>query len=382
MKVNIHTLRYYPSIKPQCRLVVDLVSELIKRGNQVTVFTAKNSQSCKSLHGEQIVYVNNLGRLSEQPLRKLLDYISFNIQSTIKSFFLHLQKGCYIDIFLSGPGFISFVVMLATKLFRFKTVFWVLDRYPDVLFKNKILRGQMLFKILKRIEIFFLNRITFLIFETNIDMKDYYIHKGTSNSTLVRTWGQDTNGIKYKQPDFWGKEELYNKDVLVYSGNFGFSQPINEFPSFLREHRNMVLVLLGDGSQKENIARSLIETENIVFHDFLPDAEYAYVLKNSKYGVISLRKDLEGFSSKMTTYLAHDLPILAFIGRNNDMAEIIDKYYCGIIINSDIYKNIKTSGTEYEKMKNNAMKAKEIFNKEINVNKFITTLESIVKTNK
>ena len=80
MKIHIHSLRYYPSFKPQCRLVADLVSELIKRGNEVTVFTAKNKQSCNSLYGENIIYINNLGFLSENPLLKTIDYISFYMQ--------------------------------------------------------------------------------------------------------------------------------------------------------------------------------------------------------------------------------------------------------------------------------------------------------------
>ena len=386
MKIHIHTLRYYQMSKPQCRLIADLVHESIKHGYEITIFTAKNNQSCRSLYGEKIVYINNFGRLLGQPFLKILDYISFNIQSTIKSAFLHLRNGCDIDIYLSGTGFISPIVMTATKLFRFNSVFWILDRYPDIFFKNKVLKGQFLFNLLKRLEIFFQNRINHIIFETNVDMKDYYKNNGTAKATLIRTWGHDINQIKYKQPELWEKHELANKDVMVYSGNFGYSQPIQEVLDFFKKNTDKILFLLGDGSQKESVSKYLLKNrmENIFFNNFLPDEEYAYVLKNSKYGIISLRHDIEGFSSKMTTYLSYDLPILAFIGNNNDMAEIINEYHCGIIIDnkSNKFPQIITSGSEYDKLRNNANKAKEVFNKKTHVNKFIKTLESIARVDK
>ena len=233
-------------------------------------------------------------------------------------------------------------------------------------------------------EIFFQNRINTLIFETNIDMKDYFMNQGISNSILIRTWSPDANKIECKQPDFWKEHELNSKDVMVYSGNFGFSQPIEVVLDFIKKHSKQILVLLGDGSQKNRIYKYVAENKikNVIFHDFLAKEEYAYILKNSKFGIISLRNDIDGFSSKMTTYLAYDLPVLAFIGHNNDMHEIIDKYHCGIIINnkSSNLSHIVTSGVEYEALKNNTKKAKEIFNKNLNLNKFVKTIELLSYT--
>ncbi len=382
MKVHIHTLRYYPSTKPQCRLIMDLVGELTKHGHEIVIFTAKNGQSCKAFYGEKIVYVNNLGFLSENPIWKLIDYISFNIQSTIKSAYYHKLNKVDIDLYLSGPGFISFVVMIATKLFGFNTVFWLLDRYPDVYFTNKILKGKYLFTLLKKIEVSFENRISHLIFETDFDKIDYQRNKGKTNSTLIRTWITDIKQ-EVRVPAFWREKNLQDKDVLLYSGNFGYSQNLQNVLEFFKNvsNDNLILVLIGGGSQKNYIYNYIKQNKikNVFINDFLPEEEYAYVLRHSKYGIISLRDNIEGLSSKMVTYLAHNLPILAFIGRNNEMAKIINEYRCGIIIenNLETIYNIVTTGPQYDIIKSNTRRARRIFDQKMNLEKFIKVLESM-----
>ena len=380
--IVFHAPHYYPSTKPVCRLYLDIIKILIEHKYQVIVITAKNGQAAYSFHGETVIGVNNLGYLRENILCRLLDYSTFSLQAFFTSHRItkknKIPKHQIINVVKSGYGITAIIAMINKKIYNSNIVFWMLDRYPDIFFQNitKFKLYNILFRVLKFIEIYSLNNLNKIIFETESDRNDYYNNKGVTPSTIVRTWPSVIKVKDYIKPNFWNEEDLANKDVVTYSGNIGNSFDQGKLIKIANHYPHITFLILGSGSKYLDLCNKILhyKINNIIIEPYLPDPEYNYILRNSKYGLVLLNNGLDVFSSKITAYLSFNIPIIGAIDSNNEMASIIQKYNCGIVI-ANQFSPISTKGKNYEKLVFNTKKAKKIFDKQINSHIFIQALE-------
>ena len=248
-KFVIHALHYYPSTRPVCKLYLDLIKSMMARNYQVIVITAKNGQVAKSVYGETIIYVNNFGFLNERTIFRFLDYISFYSMSLfIASKYLLIYgrpRGVVINVVKSGYGISTFIAMVYKKLYTLNIVFWVLDRYPDIIFQN-IKKYNILFKLLKYIEIYSLNNMNKVVFETENDRQDYMNWNGSSEPILIRTWSSiDGEILHYSKPQFWDELDLKNKNIIIYSGNIGFSFDQDKLIKLANSYKDIIFIILG-----------------------------------------------------------------------------------------------------------------------------------------
>lgn len=378
--VVIHALHYAIDKRPVSRLYFDIVQKLIENGNIVIVLTAKNGQVAKSYFGEQIIYVNNWGYLREGLFLRIIDYISFYIKSfsivSKKSSSLNRNSTSIINLVKSGYGLSAFIAMIYKKVFKNHIVFWVLDRYPDVMFSNKKNRG-ITFKVLKQLQTYSLNHFDKLIFETKSDKLDYYKNNGTSASTIINTWSSiNMSLVNYTKPNFWDKYNLSNKNIVVYSGNIGYSFDKKKLINLLNRYSDLFFIILGQGSFYNNLItdKNINIKDNILLVPYLPEEEYYYTLVNSLYGLVLLKEGVDVFSSKITTYLSFNKPIIGAIDKVNEMYDLINNN-CGIVI-SEEYPKIPTKGNEYERYVYNAKITSKLFSKDYNTNLFVETLLS------
>ena len=152
MTFFVHSMHYHPYPKPISRLLGDLIEGISSSKTGVIVFTARFGQKATPIAGERIVRIPNLGRLSEYFPLKLLDYISFYMFSFMAASWFRLFYRSPASIYRSGFGISTFFAFLTVKLFKDRVYFWVLDRYPDILFENKLIKNVKVFKILKKTE--------------------------------------------------------------------------------------------------------------------------------------------------------------------------------------------------------------------------------------
>lgn len=376
--IIIHALHYSLDNRPVSRLYFDLVEKLISEGFSIAVLTAKNGQSAKSMQGEKIIYINNYGYLKDGFTSNIVDYISFYFGSFyfVNKVLHREKKSTIVNLVKSGYGLSSLISMIYKKLFKFKIVFWVLDRYPDVIFSNKK-KKLIIFKILKNLQIYSLNQFDKIIFETKSDKIDYYKNNGTSSSTVINTWSSiNTSIVNYYKPKFWDENDLDNKNIVVYSGNIGYSFDIDKLILMARKFPYLYFIILGQGSCYKQLLtnKGIKSAKNILLKPFLPEEEYYYIINNSLYGLVLLKSGLEVFSSKITTYLSFNKPIIGAIDKSNEMYNLINNN-CGIVV-SEKYPEIPITGLMYEQYVNNAKNTKILFSKDYNTNRFLKVLTS------
>jgi colanic acid biosynthesis glycosyl transferase WcaI len=374
--IFIHTLHYSLDNRPVSRLYFDLVEKLISEGFSITVLTAKNGQSVKSMYGEKIIYINNYGYLKNSFIYRIFDYLSFYLGSFyfVNKCVNREKKSTTINLVKSGYGISSFISMIYKKLFKNHIVFWVLDRYPDIIISNK---KQPFFTILKRLQIYSLNHFDKIVFETKSDRLDYYKNNGTSSSTVINTWSSiKTSIVNYSKPKFWDENDLDNKNIVVYSGNIGYSFDKEKLFKIAGKYPFLFFIILGKGSCYDGLLADLQKklANNILLETYLPEEEYYYTIVKSLYGLVILKNGLDVFSSKITTYLSFNKPIIGAIDKSNEMYNLINNN-CGVVL-SDEYPEIPISGIKYDKYIINSKITKKLFNKNYNTNRFIRVLAS------
>jgi len=121
----------------------------------------------------------------------------------------------------------------------------------------------------------------------------------------------------------------------------------------LRDNKEIVFLLVGDGSAKKDLMKMVegLKLINVVFQPFVSLEEYPELVKDCEVGIISLteKNTTPTVPAKLTGYLAAGLPVIAFLHPQSDGGEIIQEAQCGYLVRAgDLDKAVKTVQTIYQ----------------------------------
>ena len=136
------------------------------------------------------------------------------------------------------------------------------------------------------------------------------------------------------------------KRLLVYSGNLGDKQVLDDFIPVVSGFKksDLILYICGEGAQKKKLTKLVEETkaDNIIFDSLLGDEEHEILLSAADACLLS-EKTHKGkwlgpgicFASKMLSYMKHSKPILVYSGPESEVKGIVDEYDCGFSLKED-----------------------------------------------
>lgn len=136
---------------------------------------------------------------------------------------------------------------------------------------------------------------------------------------------------KYKLP--------LDKLIFIYGGNLGKPQGIPfliECLEALKTRNDIHFVIVGDGTEYTKIQNWMDETKphNVSLFKRLPKSDYETLAKNCDVGLIFLdhRFTIPNYPSRLLSYLAAKMPIIAATDSNTDIGKIAEKngygYWC------------------------------------------------------
>lgn len=157
-----------------------------------------------------------------------------------------------------------------------------------------------------------------------------------------------------------------DKFIVGYTGTVGIANSISTFceaADILREEKEILFIIVGDGKQKENLVKTYAHLDNILFVSPIPKDQIQSILKIFDLCFIGLRKEKlfkYGVSpNKLFDYMYSSKPILYAIesGENN----IVSRAKCGVSIKAEdsralaneIYKLSNTSKESLDQMGTN-----------------------------
>lgn len=336
---------------PENFRINSLVTELVKRGHQITVLTGLPNYPCGSIfnqyldnpsfyshyEGAEIVRVPLVPR-GKNKLSLALNYVSFAISASIyglwklRNYNFDLIFTCQLSPVTVG---IPAVIIRAKK--KIPMVFWVLDLWPESLQAVRVIRSKMLLYLVGKLVSSIYSRC------------DLILVQAKSFIPAIAKYNQTCSPIKYFPS--WsdlifniGDEEAaieipIQKDsfTILFTGNIGQAQ---DFPAILaaaKRLQNFAKIrwfIIGNGRMtrwvSENIKANGLEDCVFLLGDFAVERMPSFI-KHADALLVTL-KDEPIFSltipGKIQAYLAAGKPILAMI--NGEAARVVEESGSGI----------------------------------------------------
>jgi colanic acid biosynthesis glycosyl transferase WcaI len=353
MRILFLSLYFKPDVAANAVVISELAEELVKEGHEITVVTSVPHYASNEIPEEykgKLIQKNRMPGMKvfrtylyaspskEKFIVRLLNYVSFNVLSTITGLF----SGPQDVIFAPSPPLTIGLSAAVIGFFKGTPyVYNVQDINPDVLIKLGIMKNPFFISFSKLLEKFVYKHakhITVLSqgFKKNLLRKDVNPEKITVIPNFV-----DTDFIRPlpKENSFRKRFGLEDNFIILYAGNLGHSQSIEvllESAVLLEEYDDMVFVIVGNGSREEilkNLAKEF-GTENVIFIPFQPRADVPEIYAAADISAVLLKKDiaLDSVPSKTYTIMASARPIAAAVDKGSDVWNLITDVECGLCV--------------------------------------------------
>jgi len=321
---------------PENFRINDLVSELVKRGHQVTVLTGKpnypegkvfpdfaaNPKAYKNFNGVSIIRVPMFSR-GTGSFSLVLNYLSFALSASLLSPIL--LRGIYFDAIFTyqlSPITVGIPAALIRAIKKAPLVFWVLDLWPETIEALDITRSNLILKPLKM-----LVRGIYKHCDLILAQSKSFIHK-------IRQYAGDSAHIEYfpswSDVSFTSDSEVAAPEVpilpnsfnIMFTGNIGEAQ---DFPAILKaaailkNHENIRWLIVGsgrDGNWVEGEIKKQGLTDRVILLGRYPVERMPSFIKHADALLVSLKKEpifSMTIPGKLQSYLAAGRPILAML---------------------------------------------------------------------
>lgn len=315
---------------------------------------------------------------------RIANYLSFcwSVWKNKKDFKNIDQCICY-----TNPPLLPFIIAKLSKKYKFDMFFEVYDLYPDVAIKSKVMsETSIICKAMNYATNYALKKAKRIILLSQ-EMKDYLIQSRENlslqeKSIVIPNW--------YKKQEVQDFNVVPNKLTVLYGGNMGILQDMDtllETIIKLKDDLNIEFILAGHGVKKEKIEKKVkeLDIKNCKILGFVPKEEYDQLMKNVDIAIVSLEKFGWGLGSpsKVYSYLAMGLPLIAIMPKDTDVVKDIEEYKHGVYIEQgdsnslvDYLKSLSSDKNKILEMKKNAI---NLFNKKYELDVVANEYEKMFK---
>ena len=296
----------------------------------------KDPDSFKSFCNCNVHRVPILSRGSGSNTRLVFNYISFLISSIIYGIFkFRKKKFDYIFTFGTSPLTVALTSIILAKFCKSKTVLWVLDLWPEIIFDLGIFKNLHLKKILSKIMIFMFNRTDIILAQSKTYVK--LIKAKINNNEKVfffPSWPeiqQDNKKLDTLLP-----LKLDNNYLnIFFTGSVGDAQNYKNFLEIINKTKSLKIkwYIIGGGRRFKELIKikSLNNLFNLELLDHISLSEVYHYQKKADILFISLKEGeaLSGtIPGKFSTYLKFKKPILGLI--SGETKDLINNYGVGL----------------------------------------------------
>jgi len=366
MRILVVSQYFYP----EDFKVNDIAFDFVKRGHDVTVFTAKPNyphgkfykgysffgQSEEIINGVKVIRIPIFPRFDSSGKFLILNYLSFIFFSYV---FKYRVKGDYDLIFshLPSPLIAALPAIWFKKKLKAKLYIWVLDLWPESVQANSSIKGGFIITNLNKVIKYIYDSTDVILISSRV-FRNSILEKGIDSGktiTYFPNWAEDvfsnpiidTAGL----PDF---PEGFN---VLFAGNIGDSQ---DFESILEaakitQNEGINWILVGDG-RKVGWIKSEIEKHSIANVYMLgrhPLAMMPAFFKMADVMLVSL-KDSPTFSltvpAKVQACMASSKIILGMF--NGEGQQIINESGSGYAVNAGDFQGLSQKAKSIKGLSN------------------------------
>lgn len=350
VKVSLITLYFYPDKASTANLLTDLAVGLKEMGCEVKVYTGRPSYwGDKSRVRRRELYKGvDVHRVlnTQFDTRKKIGMISNGITFfTLMFFKLILTEKDRIFLIVTNPPFLPYLGYILKKLGGIDYIIIVHDIHPDIAIKIGYMHDGIIAKIWSRTySLVYDNANKIIVLGQCMAevIKEKLYDKSFSKIKIIQNW-EDENFIKpLNKTENWfsKKHNLLDKFIILYSGNMSQHHDLESILAAANNFKNagVKFVFIGDGIQKKKLCKIAydLNLDNVEFFPFQPRENVPYTMTCGDAIIVSQEKGTEGLcvSCKLYTAMAAGRPILAIVGKESEIARVVEEYNCGIVIDN------------------------------------------------
>jgi colanic acid biosynthesis glycosyl transferase WcaI len=341
---------YWPEQSATGQMLTDLAEDLAGQGWEVTVLTGggPSDGSPRLPRGETVNGVRILrlhGRLLGRPyrVRRALSYLAYLASATLA--LLRIRRPDVV-VAMTDPPLLILPALLASRLRRARTVYWVQGIFPHQAARLGLLRpGSLAERTLHHLARH-VHRACDAMVAPGEGMSEVLLAAGAPRDRLacIHNWA-DTTGIRPVAPEaneFRSENGLQDKFVVLYSGSAGRAHTFGavlDAAWLLRDRQDVLFLFIGGGQELPHLESEVWRygLENVRFMDYLPADRLADSLSAANVSLVTENPEFTGLRIPSKTYriLASGRPLLFVGSDDSEVTRIITSLDCGIVVPHD-----------------------------------------------
>ncbi|HEV2421548.1 MAG TPA: glycosyltransferase family 4 protein [Candidatus Acidoferrales bacterium] len=386
--------QYFPPDTSATAKVAALVASTISQRHDVTVLAGRPSYDPDErypfsfLRRDQRdrVEVERVGSTAyprHQMRRRVANYLSYVSLAMPRALAIKTD----VVLAMTDPPFAGIVGAAIARMKNVPFVYNIRDLYPDMAIGGDIVRPQGWVAAWERLHRAALRQAVRVIVLGD-DMRELVISKGVDPARVAVI--RDGTSIPAPDPpsdhpairEIRGSAEF----VVLHAGNLGF---YGAWPALLNAAKilpqnGIRLVFIGDGANRQQLEESNQGCPIVRFLPFRPANEIPCVMAAGDVHVVTIRRGLSGVvvPSKLYSILAAGRPVLAVAPEDTDVARIVRRHECGVVVDpdkpadvADAIQMLKSDSARLQAMGQRARQASEKYASANELEKFIDVLE-------
>lgn len=339
MKVTLLNQYYAPDEASTAQLLGDLGAALAARGHRVRAVCSNRSYADpgrryparETLAGVEVRRLPSTAFGRSTRIGRVADYAIFGAGAAGA-----LLGGPRPDVVvsLSTPPLVAALGLVASALRGSRTVYWVMDVYPDLALKLGAIRPRSAAaRVLAGLSRRLLSRSDRVV-ALDEAMAGCLRGHGAQRVTVIPNWA-DEQSIRPRPTaghplrESWGWDGRF---VVLYSGNMGLAHEFDTLLDAARrlsDDRTVLFAFVGGGPRRREIEDGVARRElaNVEFRPYVPREQLGESLTAGDLHVVTLRDGMQGLlvPSKIYGILAAGRPTLYVGPAGGEVYDVVSR---------------------------------------------------------
>jgi len=275
-------------------------------------------------------------------LIRIASWLSFHLLSTIIGCCIRFKPE--VILVPSPPLSIGLNAWAIACLTNSKYIYNVQELYPDIAYNLGVIRHKGIIHLLSAIERFIYNHsVAVTSITESIQGKVAARIKDPRKARLIPNFVDFSDVIAAPRINAFSQHyQLADHFVVTYAGNLGIPQNVSlliEAGRLLRDEKEITILIIGDGSEKEDFVRRVQRDDirNVHVIDYQPLSMMPLIYASSDVFYVGQTLDAhsDGIPSKIYRIMANRKPIVAVTTPGSDLARCLKAAGAGMVVSSD-----------------------------------------------
>jgi glycosyltransferase involved in cell wall biosynthesis len=339
--------QYFPPDTAATANMAAVVVDKLAEGHSVTVVCGRPSYDPSERHPLYLLRRERRGQVRVERVgsttlprfrmrKRLWNYLSYVALSIPFALFVRTD----LVMAMTDPPFEGIVGAVVAWLKRKPFVYNIRDLYPEMAVLGSIVRPSWWVRIWERLHRWALGRARRVIV-LGEDTRERIIAKGIDPGRVIVIRDGTRSTQRMATQDHPVSQEIRSGFgfVVLHAGNLGFYGAWDTIikAAGMLDHEPVGFVFVGDGALRSQLEAAARGVDRIKFRPFRPPEEVPYVMGAGDLHLITVKRGLEGVvvPSKIYSVLAAGRPILALAPEGSDVARIVARFGCGVVVDPE-----------------------------------------------